>query len=313
MNPGSPAGQKRGLVFPGQGSQGIGMLADCADHPALLRVFDVVSSCCGSDLRKLALEGPAPVLGETTVTQPLMLAADIAFYEIYRASGGAPPEVLAGHSLGEYPALYAAGVLDLARLADLVKTRARLMQEAVPSGQGAMAAILGLAEGPLVALCAGITSGTVEAVNFNCPGQIVVAGTKPAVEALIEQARAAGAKRAILLPVSVPAHSSLMRDPAREFEAVLAGIDFRPPRIPVIHNADLETHTDAPGIRRALAAQLYRPVRWGDTIAAFRDRYGVVEILECGPGRVLSGLGRRCLPELRHEALENLDAMKQYA
>ncbi|MHB1543843.1 MAG: ACP S-malonyltransferase [Gammaproteobacteria bacterium] len=301
------------MVFPGQGSQAIGMLADCVNHPALLQVFGVVSGRCGQDLRKLAMEGPAERLGETTVTQPLMLAADVAFYEIYRAAGGRLPEVLAGHSLGEYPALYAAGVLDLAELADLVLTRAQLMQAAVPEGQGAMAAIMGLEVGPLVDLCSGITSGTVEAVNFNCPGQIVVAGTKTAVGELIERARAAGAKRAIFLPVSVPAHSSLMREPARQFEAVLAGTRLRPPRIPLIHNADLATHADPDGIRRALAAQLYRPVRWTDTIHAFRDHYGIFEIIECGPGRVLSGLGRRCAPDLSHVALENASTLKQYA
>ncbi len=304
---------KRGMVFPGQGSQSIGMLADFVDHPAVSRVFGLISARCGRDLRELALTGPTEVLGETTVTQPLMLAADVSFFEIYRDAGGQLPEVVAGHSLGEYPALYAAGVLDLPDLADLVVARARLMQEGAPEGGGAMAAVMGLPEDILLALCRDIPSGTVEAVNFNCPGQVVVAGTRAAVGALIEQVRAAGAKRAILLPVSVPAHSSLMRDAARGFAQVLAGVRFRPPRIPLIHNADLSTHLDPDGIRQVLAAQLYQPVRWTDTIHLFRDRYGIQEIIECGPNRVLTALGRRCAPDLEHVALENASVLKQYA
>lgn len=304
---------KRGMVFPGQGSQSVGMLADCLDHPALVRVFEVVSTSCGQDLRQLAIEGPPERLGQTTVTQPLMLAADVAFYEIYRAEGGSPPEVLAGHSLGEYPALYVAGALDLAGLAGLVVTRARFMQEAVPEGQGAMAAVMGLAEATLEALCRSIPSGRVEAVNFNCPGQTVVAGTQVAVQELIERAREAGAKRAVLLPVSVPAHSSLMGEAARRFAGALADVSFHAPRIPVIHNADLTPHADPLDIRQALVAQLYSPVRWIDTIQAFRDHYGVGEILECGPGRVLTGLDRRCAPDLSHVALENRAAIEQMA
>ena len=301
------------MVFPGQGSQKVGMLADLAQDPILVEVFETVSREVDRDLRRLAVEGPAEDLDSTTVTQPLMLAADVAFYAIQRARGGLLPGVVAGHSLGEYPALYAAGVLELPALARLVVVRARLMQEAVAPGAGAMAAILGLDDEALEAVCRTVTGGIVEPVNYNCPGQIVIAGERAAVEEAMAAARAAGAKRALLLPVSVPAHSSLMKTASRAYAHELAQIDFKPPVLPVVHNADLAAHPDPPSIREALVAQLASPVRWTETIQHLRDRYGVSRIVECGPGRILLGLDRRIAPELEHRSLEDRETILQYA
>lgn len=301
------------MVFPGQGSQKVGMLADLADDHVLVQIFETVSREIGRDLRRLAIEGPPADLDSTTVTQPLMLATDVAFYAIQRVQGGAKPGVVAGHSLGEYPALYVAGVLELPALARLVAVRARLMQEAVAPGAGAMAAILGLDGPALEAVCRNVTSGVVEAVNYNCPGQIVIAGERAAVEAAMVAARAAGAKRALLLPVSVPAHSSLMKKASRAYAHELAQYDLKPPVLPVVHNADLAEHPDPPSIREALAAQLASPVRWTETIEHLRDRHGVSRIVECGPGRILLGLDRRIAPEIEHRSLENRETILQYA
>jgi [acyl-carrier-protein] S-malonyltransferase len=332
------------MVFPGQGSQKVGMLADLADDHVLVQIFETVSREIGRDLRRLAIEGPPADLDSTTVTQPLMLATDVAFYAIQRVQGGAKPGVVAGHSLGEYPALYVAGVLELPALARLVAVRARLMQEAVAPGAGAMAAILGLDGPALEAVCRNVTSGVVEAVNYNCPGQIVIAGERAAVEAAMVAARAAGAKRALLLPVSVPAHSSLMKKEAamvaaraagakralllpvsvpahsslmkkasRAYAHELAQYDLKPPVLPVVHNADLAEHPDPASIREALAAQLASPVRWTETIEHLRDRHGVSRIVECGPGRILLGLDRRIAPEIEHRSLENRETILQYA
>jgi [acyl-carrier-protein] S-malonyltransferase len=301
------------MVFPGQGSQKVGMLADLAHDPILVGIFETVSQAAGQDLRRLAIEGPPEALDVTTVTQPLMLATDIAFYALQRAQGGMMPVAVAGHSLGEYAALYAAGVLEIPALARLVAVRARLMQEAVVPGTGAMAAVLGLDDGVIEEVCRTVTAGIVEAVNYNCPGQVVIAGERVAVEQAIGAARAAGAKRALLLPVSVPAHSSLMKKASCAYAQELAQVDLKPPVLPVVHNADLEEHLEAASIREALVAQLASPVRWTETVRHLRDRYGVSRIVECGPGRVLIGLNRRIAPELGHVGLENRETILQYA
>jgi [acyl-carrier-protein] S-malonyltransferase len=289
------------------------MLADLAHDSLLTGVFGTVSQSAGCDLKRLAIEGPAEALDATTVTQPLMLAADIAFYAIQRAQGGAMPVVVAGHSLGEYAALYAAGVLDVPALAGLVTVRARLMQEAVAPGAGAMAAVLGLDDEAVGRACRSVVGGIVEPVNYNSPGQVVIAGERSAVEQALLAARQAGARKAILLPVSVPAHSSLMRSASRAFEAELARVDLHPPSVPIVHNADRSPHPEPAAIRLALVAQLASPVHWTETVRCLRDAHGVTRIVECGPGRVLTGLGRRIAPELEHRSLENRETIRQYA
>ena len=285
------------FTFPGQGSQSIGMLAELAgDYPQVEATFAEASETLGYDLWKLAQHGPESRLNATEQTQPAMLAAGIAVARAWQAAGGPAPALAGGHSLGEYAALVCAGSLEFADAIALVASRGRFMQEAVPEGQGAIAALLGLDDERVLEICESATdrreNAIVSAVNFNAPGQVVIAGHAGAVERAIGLASEAGAKRAIKLPMSVPVHCELM-EPARErLVAKLAETDVSPPRFPVVHNADNAPHADSAGIRAALADQLTRPVRWVETVIALRE-LGATVILEPGPGRVLTGLNKR--------------------
>ncbi|MCM2251044.1 MAG: ACP S-malonyltransferase [Ramlibacter sp.] len=297
------------FVFPGQGSQSVGMLDAWAGHPAVAQALQEASDALGEDLGKLIREGPKEALGLTSNTQPVMLVAGVAAYRAWRAEGGAEPAVLAGHSLGEYSALVAAGALTLAQAAPLVRFRAQAMQEAVPVGAGAMAAILGLdAQGVIRGCAQAVRSfGTnsdevVEAVNFNDPAQTVIAGSKAAVEKACELLKANGAKRALPLPVSAPFHSSLMKPAADRLMEKLRATPFEPPRIPVVNNIEATVETDPGRIRGALFEQAFGPVRWVDCVRAIKSR-GVHTIVECGPGKVLAGLCKRIDPEVTGAAL----------
>ncbi len=282
------------FVFPGQGSQAVGMLSGAGESQALVReTFTEAAEVLEFDLWELVQKGPEERLNQTANTQPAMLAAGVAIWRLWRLKGGEMPELLAGHSLGEYTALVCAGALDFADAVGLVRDRGRYMQEAVAPGDGAMAAILGLDDSVVIELCEKAAQGdTVAAVNFNSPGQVVVAGAAAAVQRVVELAREEGARRAILLPVSVPSHCSLMRDAARRLEERLAQVTIRSPGIPVINNVDVKAESDPQAIRDALVRQLYSPVRWVETIRHLAAA-GVDTLVECGPGKALSGLNRR--------------------
>lgn len=281
------------FLFPGQGSQSLGMMAGLANRPEVKFTFADASEVLGQDLWKLVTDGPADALNQTTNTQPAMLAAGIATYRAYLAGGGKAPALMAGHSLGEYSALVAAGALSLADAVRLVRFRAEAMQSAVPEGVGAMAAILGLDDEAVREVCAAAALGEVlEAVNLNAPGQVVIAGNKAAVERGMVLAKEKGAKRALPLPVSVPSHSSLMKPAAAQLAAYMDQVTIAVPHIPVLHNADVSDHADAQSIKDALARQLYSPVRWVETIVALKSR-GATRFVECGPGKVLAGLTKR--------------------
>lgn len=283
------------FVFPGQGSQAVGMLDAWGDHPVVRQTLQEASSALDADLARLIHEGPKERLDLTTNTQPVMLAAGIACYRAWLAETQLAPSVVAGHSLGEYSALVAAGSLTLADALSLVRFRAQVMQDAVPVGVGAMAAILGLDAQAVRDGCAEVAAATgeaVEAVNFNDPKQTVIAGTKAGVEKACEMLKANGAKRALPLPVSAPFHSSLMRPAAERLRARLADTVFAAPQIPVINNIDVKIETDTAAIRDALYRQAFGPVRWVETVQAIRAR-GVTHIIECGPGKVLAGMIRR--------------------
>ncbi|MFT3814092.1 MAG: ACP S-malonyltransferase [Acidovorax sp.] len=285
------------FVFPGQGSQSVGMLDGWGDHPAVAETLREASDALGEDVGRLIHEGPKEALALTTNTQPVMLVAGVAAWRVWRAEGGALPSAVAGHSLGEYSALVASGVLMLAQAAPLVRLRAAAMQEAVPVGAGAMAAILGLDSAKVIAGCAEAAAalgGTeaVEAVNFNDPIQTVIAGTKAGVEKACEVLKAAGAKRALPLPVSAPFHSSLMKPAAEKLKAALADVPLAAPQIPVVNNVDVAVVDSADAIRDALYRQAFGPVRWVECVQALKAR-GVTHIVECGPGKVLAGLTKR--------------------
>jgi [acyl-carrier-protein] S-malonyltransferase len=287
------------FVFPGQGSQSVGMLDAWGDHPAVAETLQEASDALGEDVARLIREGPKEALALTTNTQPVMLVAGIAAYRAWRAEGGAEPSVLAGHSLGEYTALVAAGALTLADAAPLVRFRAQAMQEAVPVGTGAMAAILGLEAQKVVEGCAealrmlGTNSGeAVEPANFNDPAQTVIAGSKAAVDKACEVLKGMGAKRALLLPVSAPFHSSLMKPAAEKLKQRLAATSLQSPRIPVVNNIEVKVENDPDRIRAALYEQAFGPVRWVECVRAIQAR-GVATIVECGPGKVLAGLVKR--------------------
>lgn len=282
------------FVFPGQGSQSVGMLAGLAASEAVVAdAFAEASSVLGYDLWQLCQQGPEEALGVTEKTQPAMLAAGVATWRVWRSKGGPLPAAMAGHSLGEYSALVAAGCLDFRTAIDLVRFRGAAMQAAVPAGQGAMAAILGLEDADVEAACQAAAQGDiVEAANFNSPGQVVIAGQATAVDRAIEIAKEKGAKRAIKLTVSVPSHSSLMRPAAEQLAARLKQTELRAPQGIDIYSVDLRKHTDADGIRAALVDQLVKPVRWADTVRAMLGS-GVRTFVECGPGKVLTGLNRR--------------------
>ena len=297
------------FVFPGQGSQSVGMLDGWGDHPVVAQTLKEASDALGEDVGLLIKEGPKEALALTTNTQPVMLVAGVAAWRVWRAEGGAAPVAVAGHSLGEYSALVAAGVLTLAQAAPLVRLRAAAMQEAVPVGTGAMAAILGMEASKVIAGCAEAlalfgpgTAEVVEAVNFNDPIQTVIAGTKAAVDKACEVLKAAGAKRALPLPVSAPFHSSLMKPAAEKLRVALADVALAAPQIPVVNNVDVAVQQDADAIREALYRQAFGPVRWVECVQALKAR-GVTHIIECGPGKVLAGLTKRIDPELVGAAL----------
>jgi [acyl-carrier-protein] S-malonyltransferase len=284
------------MVFPGQGSQSLGMLSALAAEPLVKETFTEASTILGYDLWHLCQHGPEEQLGATEKTQPAMLAAGVATWRVWRHHGGALPTIMAGHSLGEYSALVCADALDFKTAVDLVRFRGQAMQSAVPSGQGAMAAILGMDDADVVAACAeaaqnGDVREVVQAANFNSPGQVVIAGNKAAVERAIEVLKTKGAKRAMILPVSVPSHTELMRPAAEQLAQRLNGITINTPKIPIL-TVDMRTHKDAADTRKALFEQLVGPVRWTDTVRTILGQ-GIKTIVECGPGKVLTGLNRR--------------------
>ena len=292
------------FVFPGQGSQSVGMLDAWGDHPVVRETLSEASDALGEDLGQLIKEGPKELLGLTTNTQPVMLVSAVAAYRVWMAETSAAPTVVAGHSLGEYSALVAAGVLTLAQATPLVRFRAQAMQDAVPVGVGAMAAILGMEAAKVIAGCAEVTAAfgadsreVVEAVNFNDPGQTVIAGSKAAVEKACEVLKVNGAKRALSLPVSAPFHSSLMKPAAEKLRAKLAETSFLPPKISVINNIDVVVESDADRIRDALYRQAFGPVRWVECMGAIKAQ-GLTTVVECGPGKVLAGMVKRIDPEL---------------
>ena len=285
------------FVFPGQGSQSVGMLDAWGDHPVVAQTLQEASEALGEDIGALIKNGPKEDLALTTNTQPVMLVAGVAAWRVWQAEGGAMPAAVAGHSLGEYTALVAAGVLTLAQAAPLVRLRAAAMQEAVPVGTGAMAAVLGLPADKVKEVCVTVTAQlgdaeVVEAVNFNDPGQTVIAGSKAAVEAASAAVKEAGAKRALPLPVSAPFHSSLMKPAAEKLKAALAALELGVPQIPVINNIDVAVQTDAAAIRDALYRQAFGPVRWVECVQAMKAR-GITHLVECGPGKVLAGMTKR--------------------
>jgi [acyl-carrier-protein] S-malonyltransferase len=289
---------KLAMVFPGQGSQSVGMLNAYDAYPVVQATLVEASTVLAQDLWSLAADGPAEELNRTVNTQPLMLAADVAVYRAWRGAGGAAPMIVAGHSLGEYAALVVAGALQLADALPLVRFRAQAMQEAVPASVGAMAAIMGIDDPGIVAACAEAAQGqVVEPVNFNAPGQIVIAGHREAVERAIVAAKARGAKRGVLLPVSAPFHSTLLRPAAERLSKYLGGVTIGTTTIPVVHNVDAAVAPEPSAIRAALAKQAASPVRWVETVQAFVAA-GATHILECGPGQVLTGLCKRIAPDL---------------
>ena len=297
------------FVFPGQGSQSVGMLDAWGDHPVVVETLAEASDALGENLGQLIHEGPKETLALTTNTQPVMLVAGVAAYRMWRAEGGAAPAIVAGHSLGEYSALVAAEVLTLAQAAPLVRFRAAAMQEAVPVGTGAMAAILGMEAAKVIAGCSQVMAEfgagspeVVEAVNFNDPAQTVIAGSKAAVDRACEVLKGLGAKRALPLPVSAPFHSSLMKPAAEKLRAKLAETALTTPRIPVLNNIDVAVETDAERIRAALYRQAFGPVRWVECVQALKAR-GLATVVECGPGKVLAGMVKRIDAELTGLAL----------
>ncbi|MEO8411878.1 MAG: ACP S-malonyltransferase, partial [Propionivibrio sp.] len=300
------------FVFPGQGSQSVGMMSAYGESAIVRSTFDEASAALGEDLWRLVADGPAETLAQTIYTQPLMLTAGVAVYRLWLDQGGRNPAVLAGHSLGEYSALVAAGVVAFADAVPLVRLRAAAMQEAVPAGAGAMAAILNLDDDKIRAACAKaeavVGNGlVVQPVNFNAPGQTVIAGSKAAVEQACAECKALGAKRAVLLPVSAPFHSSLIRPAADKLGARLAELEFSAPTIPVINNVDVAIESEPAKIKDALVRQAYSPVRWVEIVQKIAA-LGVTTIAECGPGKVLAGLTKRCADAVTGVALADLAA-----
>lgn len=300
------------FVFPGQGSQAIGMLNGFAGNAIVADTIAEASDALGFDLGKLIAEGTKEQLDLTTNTQPVMLASAVAFYRAWIAAGGAQPALVAGHSLGEYSALVASGVIAFKDAVPLVRFRAQAMQEAVPVGQGGMAAILGLSDDDVRAACADAAQGEiVEPVNFNAPAQVVIAGHKSAVERACEAAKAKGAKRALPLPVSAPFHSSLLKPASDRLRDYLAGVNFSAPSIPLINNVDVAIVNDPAAIKDALVRQAASPVRWVESVQKMAAT-GITRVIECGPGKVLTGLVKRINGELTAEAIvdqASLDAI----
>jgi [acyl-carrier-protein] S-malonyltransferase len=302
---------KLAMVFPGQGSQSVAMMSAYGDLAVVRETLREASEVLGYDIAKLIAEGPAEELNRTVNTQPAMVAAGYCVYRAWRELGGEEPALLAGHSLGEYTALVVAGVLSFADCLPLVRLRGQAMQEAVPQGQGAMAAILGLDDDAVKAACAESAQGEiVEAVNFNAPGQVVIAGHAGAVKRAVDAAKARGAKRAVLLPVSAPFHSSLMAPAAARLREALARLQFRAPRIPVIHNIDAKSRTDPESIKDALVRQADHPVLWVECVRELAAR-SATRVIECGPGKVLAPLCKRIAASLEGFALADRAALDQ--
>lgn len=305
---------KFGFVFPGQGSQSVGMLTDLAKtYQLVTETYAEASEVLSYDLWRLTQEGPEQTLNQTTHTQPALLAAGVAVWRVWQSRTSAAPALLAGHSLGEYTALVCADALEFADALSLVTARGRYMQEAVPEGQGAMAAILGLDDERVIAACVAAQSEMageiVAAVNFNSPGQVVIAGHSNAVERAMDLAKQSGAKRALRLPVSVPSHCALMRPAALRLAQDLAKTSIQPPRIPVINNVDAAAAQDPAQIRDSLTRQLFQPVRWVETVRGMAAQ-GVHALLECGPGSVLTGLNKRIVPGLNCMAMSDPDGLE---
>jgi len=302
------------VVFPGQGSQSIGMLSDYAETwPQIEETFKQASDVLGFDCWDIVSNGPAEKINKTEITQPLMLAADIAVMRVMLQQCMITPMVFAGHSLGEYAALVASEALNFEDAIKLVSKRGQLMQATVPEGEGAMAAIIGLNDGTIIEICEKVSSEMgepVEAVNFNSPGQVVIAGTTAAVNKAMEVLKEEGAKRALPLPVSVPSHSSLMKPAADKLAVYLKDVTINTPKIQVIHNVDAKSHDDADAIRDALVKQLYNPVQWTHTIQIITD--GADVVVECGPGKVLGGLTRRINKEVKSFSLDSLASMQKF-
>lgn len=297
---------KIAVVFPGQGSQALGMLADlAAAHPIVEETFAEASSALGYDLWELVQQGPAEELNKTWQTQPALLAASVAIWRVWQQSNGVKPAFLAGHSLGEYSALVCAGVLDFKQAISLVELRGKLMQEAVPEGTGAMSAIIGLDNDAIAKACEESAQGqVVSPVNFNSPGQVVIAGHKEAVERAGAACKAAGAKRALPLPVSVPSHCALMKPAADKMAVALEEVTFSEPQYPVVNNVDVKVETSPEAIRSALVRQLYNPVRWTESVE-FMAAQGVEHLVEVGPGKVLTGLTKRIVDTLTAAAVND--------
>ena len=302
---------KLALVFPGQGSQSVGMMQGFADTAVVRETFEEASTALGQDLWKLVAEGPAEDLNATVNTQPVMLTSAYAMYRAWQLAGGPEPALVAGHSLGEYTALVTAGVIAFKDAVPLVRFRAQAMQEAVPMGTGAMAAILGLDDDAVRAACAEAAQGEiVEAVNFNAPSQVVIAGHKAAVERAAAAAKTRGAKRAVMLPVSAPFHSSLLKPAAERLQARMQDVTFRAPQIAVVNNVDVATVSDPALIKDALARQACNPVRWVEVIRSFAAQ-GVTHVVECGPGKLLAGMTKRIEGSLQGFAVTDPASLTQ--
>ncbi|WP_028772993.1 ACP S-malonyltransferase [Shewanella waksmanii] len=299
--------EKVAYVFPGQGSQALGMLADlAAEHEVVAQTFAQASEALGYDLWALVQEGPVERLNETDKTQPALLTASVAIWRALEAAGVAKPDVLAGHSLGEYSALVCGGVIDFVDAVKLVELRGQLMQQAVPAGTGAMYAIIGLDNEAIQKACDDAANGAVVSpVNFNSPGQVVIAGEKAAVERAADACKAAGAKMAVALPVSVPSHCELMKPAAEKLALALGEIEFKTPAVQIINNVDVATNQDVAAIKDALVRQLYCPVRWSETISQIAEQ-GVVNVYEIGPGKVLTGLSKRINRSLKGKAINDV-------
>ena len=299
------------LVFPGQGSQSVGMMDGYGDSSVIRDTFAEASAALGEDLWEMVSNGPAERLALTVNTQPLMLTAGVAAYRAWLAAGGATPAIVAGHSLGEYSALVAAGALAFADAVPLVRFRAQAMQEAVPAGEGAMAALLGLEAEAVREACAEAAQGeVVEAANLNAPGQIVIAGARAAVERAVTVAKARGAKRAVLLPVSAPFHCALMRPAAERLAERLAGVAIATPQIDVLNNVDVAVYADPDRIRDALVRQAFSPVRWIETVQEMARR-GMSQVIECGPGKVLAGMSKRIAREVEGGSAHDAASLEQ--
>lgn len=305
---------KFAFVFPGQGSQSVGMMSGFEDLPIVRETFTEASDILGQEFWSLANGGSAEELNLTFNTQPLMLMAGVAVYRAWESLGGDKPIILAGHSLGEYTALVVSGALSFTDALQLVRFRAQVMQQAVPEGAGGMAAILGLGDSDVEAICRTVVTlndqESLEPANFNSPGQVVIAGHKNAVLKGIELAKEKGARRAVMLPVSIPSHCQLMKPAASEMQRQLETITLNLPAIPILHNVDVRSHDTVDSIKSMLAAQLISPVRWVETVRAFAES-GITHVVECGPGNVLTGLDKRIDRNLQHLSLENSDALKQ--